>query len=402
MENFDFKCKMHILFGRDVESTVNAQIKQYFGKRVLIIYDEGALAYQTLLSRVKASLDRSGIYYTDFFVQNIKVCFSDIKKGVSICKDHRLDFILAVGNSIATSCAKAISVAFYYQKPDLWALFDKNELIIKHLKVGMIPTTPSGGADRSNCLHVYNDEQHFIMRTLVSDSLLPVFINLNPHLQRRAPLYQTGLCVVEVFAHIVSVYFSDTKYSYTTDRLLEALLISTIEMSQLIQENARDYEASANLSLAGILSKISICSQGREVDPSLSVIQSVLSDFYDKKPAEIDAVIIPAWLTFILNDNINRLAKFAERVFNQPMNLDELKSSAENAIVKIRALFESFNLPTNLQDLGGGAFDIEKLKDKIVAYAKNNFVLDKFAIADKLKVEVILSIATCYQRNSKL
>ena len=65
MDNFQFYSPTEFIFGRETESKAGEMVKKYGGTKVLIHYGSKSAVKSGLLDRVKASLDESGIAYTE-------------------------------------------------------------------------------------------------------------------------------------------------------------------------------------------------------------------------------------------------------------------------------------------------------------------------------------------------
>lgn len=67
------------------------------------------------------------------------------------------------------------------------------------------------------------------------------------------PLYQTASGAVDMMAHIMERYFTNTKYVALTDRLAEGLMKTIIAAATRALEEPLDYNARADLMWAGML-----------------------------------------------------------------------------------------------------------------------------------------------------
>ncbi|MDE6457942.1 MAG: iron-containing alcohol dehydrogenase, partial [Muribaculum sp.] len=61
MNNFTFWSPTKFVFGRDTESLTGDLVKQFGGKKALIVYGGGSVVRSGLLDRVKKSLDDAGV-----------------------------------------------------------------------------------------------------------------------------------------------------------------------------------------------------------------------------------------------------------------------------------------------------------------------------------------------------
>ena len=109
---------------------------------------------------------------------------------------------------------------------------------------------------------------------------------------------------------------------------------------------------------AGMLAHNNTCGVGREQDWASHQIEHELSAFYDCAHGAGLAVVLPAWLTYVLPHNPTRLAQFAVRVFGCEMNFEHPEDTARQGIERLRQFFRSLGMPTTLEEIGAKAEDI--------------------------------------------
>ena len=120
MENFSFKNSTRLIFGKDIHQDIGKYTKSY-GSKILLHYEsDGDLIkklgiYNTIIN----SLNENNIEYIELggVVPNPRL--SLVKKGIEICKDEKIDFILAIGGGSVIDSAKAISLGAKYDG-DVW------------------------------------------------------------------------------------------------------------------------------------------------------------------------------------------------------------------------------------------------------------------------------------------
>jgi len=143
---------------------------------------------------------------------------------------------------------------------------------------------------------------------------------MNPELTYSLPPYQTASGAVDILSHTFMRYFSNYPSSLG-DRLCEATMQTVVKYAPLALIDPQNYEARAELMLAGSLSHCDLMMIGR---PSASAggehaLESQLSGFYNTTHGAGLAVIMPALLKYFLlhgnDDQVARVAQFAERVF---------------------------------------------------------------------------------------
>ena len=97
---------------------------------------------------------------------------------------------------------------------------------------------------------------------------------------------------------------------------------------------------------------------GREQDWASHQIEHELSAFYDCAHGAGLAVILPAWMEYVLPHDPVRLAQFAVRVFGCEMNFADPEATARQGIEKLCLFFHSLGMPITFEELGAKAKDI--------------------------------------------
>ena len=124
------------------------------------------------------------------------------------------------------------------------------------------------------------------------------------------------------------------------------------------KELLADYAARADLMWAGMLAHNNSCGVGREQDWASHQIEHELSAFYDCAHGAGLAVILPAWMEYVLPHDPVRLAQFAVRVFGCEMNFADPEATARQGIEKLCLFFHSLGMPITFDELGAKAKDI--------------------------------------------
>ena len=108
MENFEFLSPTKIIFGRGVEERVGKETKRYAAK-VLLHYGGGSIKRSGLYEKVVASLKAAGVEYVELAGVQPNPRLSLVNEGISLCREEKIGFILAVGGGSVIDSAKAIA-----------------------------------------------------------------------------------------------------------------------------------------------------------------------------------------------------------------------------------------------------------------------------------------------------
>lgn len=362
MNNFTFYSPTFFVFGKNTENEAGKYVKRFGGSKVLIHYGKGSVVRSGLLDRVKKSLNNEGVEYVELGGVMPNPRSGLVYEGIELCRQEKVDFILALGGGSAIDSAKAIAAGVKYNG-DFWDFFE-GKPIEEALPVGTVLTIAAAGSEGSGDT-VITKEEGMLKRGAGSDVLRPVFSILNPELTQTLPAYQTACGATDIMAHVFERYFTNTKEVEITDRLCEAVLLTMIkEVPRAIAE-PDNYDARANIMWAGMVAHNNLLGVGRDQDWSSHVIEHELSALYDVAHGAGLAVVFPAWMTYVMKHDINRFAQIAVRVWGCEMNFANPEETAKEGIKRFKEFLRSIGMPVTFKELGAREEDIPLMVEKL-------------------------------------
>ena len=359
MNNFTFYSPTYFVFGKDTECSAGEYVKKFGGSRVLIHYGGGSVVRSGLLDRIKSSLDESGITYVLLGGVQPNPRSLLVYEGIDLCKKEGVDFVLAVGGGSVIDSAKAIALGTLYDG-DFWDFYDDRSrtATAKALPVGTVLTIAAAGSEGSSD-SVITKEEGMLKRATGGDCLRPKFSILNPALTQTLSAYQSACGATDIMAHVFERYFTNTQNVETTDRLCEAVLMSMIRETPKVIADPNDYEARANIMWAGMVAHNDICGVGREQDWNSHWLEHEISALTDCAHGAGLAVIMPAWMEYVMKHDVMRFCKIATRVWGCPMDFDDPEKTAMDGINAFRRFLRSIGMPSTIEELGASKDDID-------------------------------------------
>ena len=164
---------------------------------------------------------------------------------------------------------------------------------------------------------------------------------------------------------------------------------TVVAESAAVMANPRDYDARANIMWAGTVAHNNICGVGRAQDWSSHGIEHELSALYDCAHGAGLAVVMPAWMEYVMSANLARFARFADRVWGVPCG--DAAAMAKEGISRYRAWLKSIGMPTSFSELGARSEDIPRLAASLGL--KEGQTLGAFRPLTTSDVEAILRLA---------
>ena len=112
---------------------------------------------------------------------------------------------------------------------------------------------------------------------------------------------------------------------------------------------------------AGMVAHNDICGVGREQDWSTHQIEHELSALYDVAHGAGLAVMFPAWMKYVMNNDVMRFAQFAVRVWGCEMDFQHPGKTALQGIECYERFMTSIGMPVRFSELGAKSEDIPTL-----------------------------------------
>lgn len=361
MQNFTFKNATKIIFGRETEKTVGAEIKEYADK-VLFVYGGGSIKKSGLYDKVVKSLNENDIKFVELAGVKPNPRLELVREGIKLCRDNDIKFILSVGGGSAGDTAKAIAVGVPYEG-DVWDFYLGKSKVKETLPVGIILTLPATGTESSTS-SVITNEDGLYKKGLGSELLRPVFSILNPELTVTLPAYQTASGASDIMAHLMERYFTNVTNVDFTDRMIEASLKSIIYNVPIVLEDPNNYDARAEIMWAGTIAHNGLLSTGRIGDWGSHAIEHELSAIYDIAHGAGLSIIFPAWMKYVYKHNVNKFVQFAVRVWDVDLTFDSPEAIALEGIRRMTEFFKKIGLPVTLNDANIPYDKIEEMADK--------------------------------------
>ena len=357
MDRFVFYSPTLFAFGDGEEQNTGALVKRFGGSRVLLVYGGGSVKRNGAYDAVTASLQAEGIPYFELSGVQANPRSGKVYEGIEICRRENVDFLLAVGGGSVIDTAKAIGFGVPYDG-DFWDFFTGKAKIERTLPVGTVLTISAAGSEGSDSCVITLEEGNLKWGCPKTDVIRPKFSVLNPRYTCSLPAYQTASGAADMIAHICERYFTNTTDVDLTDRLCHALLKTILAAAPKAIAQPDDYAARADLTWVGMLAHNNSCGIGRAQDWASHQIEHELSAFYDCAHGAGLAVVMPAWMEFVMNHDVMRFAKFAVEVFGCEMDFAHPEVTARAGIARLREFFRSLGLPVTLAQVGAKTEDI--------------------------------------------
>jgi len=353
-----------VVFGRDSEQQVATLVKQAGGTRVLIHYGGGSAVRSGLVGKMKDLLEQAGIACVELGGVVPNPVLTMVRRGIKLCRDERLDFILAVGGGSVIDSAKAIGYGACYDG-DVWDFWEGKLTPTACLPTGCVLTIPAAGSEMSSSCVITNDENGMIKRGINTDICRCKFAIMNPERTFTLPAYQTAAGATDIMMHTMERYFSRFDDMPLTDAIAEGLLRTVRDSARVVLKDPTNYKHRAQLMWAGSLSHNDLTECGYEKDFATHRLEHELSAKYGVTHGAGLAAMWGSWARYVLPKHVNRFAQFAVNVMGVTCDYSDLEGTALRGIEATEAFFREIGMPTDIATLLGHDIDDADIADMV-------------------------------------
>lgn len=363
MENFIFYAPEEIYFGNgQIENLAN--ILEKYGRNVLLAYGGGSIKKNGIYDKVCRILKDFNIFELSGIEPNPRI--GTVRKGIEICKENKVDVILAVGGGSTIDCSKVIGAGFYYEG-DAWDLVKDSSKINKALPIVTVLTIAATGSEMNKAAVITNPETNEKLGTS-SKSMHPKTSILEPQYTYTLPTIQTAAGTADIMSHVIENYFKTTTGTFIQDKIAEGILQTCIKYCPIALKEPENYEARSNLMWASSLALNGLCGCGKKGSWTCHPIEHELSAFYDITHGVGLAIVTPRWMRYILSEKtVDKFVDYAVNVWRIE-NSDDKFELANKAIDATEKFFADCGIPMNLGKLGIDDTLLEKMSHAVVTH----------------------------------
>lgn len=373
MNNFIYHTPTQVVFGTDTEKQAGELIKAYGATKVLIHhYGNEVASITAMIDSVKASLEAAGLKYItlDGIVPNPRL--SKVYEGIKLCKEEKVDFILAIGGGSAIDSSKAIGLGSV-NEGDVWDFYTGARTPNTCIPVGAILTIPASGSEMS-AGSVITQEETGLKRVCFHPSTACKFAIMNPDITLSLPPYQTACGCADILMHTLERYFAPLEHLDLTDAISEGLMKTVITHAKILKNDPQNKQSRWEVMWAGSLSHNGLTGCGMGItDYPIHCIGHELSGHFDVTHGASLTAVYSSWARHAVAAIPERLSKLALNV----LGIKQRETMEETALCGIEAMeefFRTIGVPTSLKELHLDLNDaiIEKMAEGASGFSVQN------------------------------
>lgn len=364
MDNFTYYNPTKLIFGKGQVEQLATEVPSY-GNRVLLVYGGGSIKRNGLYDQVVNILKDKQIEIFELSGVEPNPRLSTVQRGVDICKNENIDFLLAVGGGSVIDCTKAIAVGAKYEG-NPWDIVTKKHIPTEALPFGTVLTIAATGSEMNSGSVITNWETQE-KYGWGSPLVFPKFSILDPVNTYTVPKNQTIYGIVDMMSHVFEQYFHHTKNTPLQDKFCESTLRTVIEAAPKLVEDLENYELRETILYAGTIALNGQLQMGYRGDWATHNIEHAVSAVHDIPHGGGLAILFPNWMKHTMSENVDRFVQMAVNVFDVDPSGKDKEAIATEGIEKLREFWSSIGAPSRLKDYDIGEESIDVMADKAMA-----------------------------------
>lgn len=354
MQNFEYFNPTRIIFGQGTVQQLDQHIP--VSARVLVLYGGGSAERHGTLAEVRSALGQRSVHAFGGIEPNPR--FDTLMRAVSLVREHKIDFLLAVGGGSVIDGTKFVAAAACYDG-DAWdILASMGQAVRRALPLGVVLTLAATGSEMNHNA-VVTHPQRQTKAFFASPLVFPQFAVLDPEKTYTLPARQLANGVVDAFTHVVEQYLTYPVDACVQDRYAEGLLQTLIELGPKVVREPADYASRANLMWTATQALNGLIGAGVPHDWATHLIGHELTVLHGLDHAQTLAVLLPAMLSARREGKRDKLLQYASCVWHIETGSEDER--IDTAIHLTRAFFERLGVMTRLRDYGIHAEHIDAL-----------------------------------------
>ena len=379
--NFTYCNPTKLFFGKGALENIRTELDKY-GSRVMLVYGGGSIKRNGIYDQVVRVLAETGKQGVEISGVMPNPTVDKLREGIALARQHKADFILAVGGGSCCDYAKALAVSIHCEEDPWEKYFVKfEEPSCPIVPVGCVLTMVGTGSEMNAGSVITNPEQKLkIGHVFASEEVMPRFSVLDPTYTLTLPRYQMVAGIYDIFNHICEQYFSGNDDN-TSDYLAEGLMRSVIHASRIASQDPQNYEARSNLMWDATWALNTLIAKGKTTDWMVHMLgQSVGALTNATHGMTLAAVSLP-YYRYILPYGLCKFKRFAVNVWNVDPQGKTDREVAEAGLQAMEDWMHGLGLVMKTSQLGATEAMIPDLVRSTLILEGGYKVLDQEEIA---------------------
>ena len=356
MQNFIYHNPTKLVFGKGMIARLSQLIPA--GKRIMVTFGGGSARRNGVYDQVARALE--GREYVEFWGIEPNPTVETLREAIALGREHRVDFLLAVGGGSVIDGTKLIAAGLRYEG-DPW------EIVLRGRADDTVPlgtglTMAATGSEMNSGAVISRSETR---EKYAFQGSYPVFSVLDPQTTFSLPQRQIAAGLSDTFVHVMEQYLTTTGQSRLMDRWAEGILHTVVEVAPLIREERRDYDAMADYMLAATLALNDMIRMGVSQDWATHMIGHELTALHGLTHGATLAIVFNGTLRVLREQKRDKILQYGARIWGIVEGTDDER--IDRTIARTEEFFRSLGLSTRLSEEGIGRETILEIERRFDA-----------------------------------
>lgn len=356
MNNFVYHNPTKLVFGKGQIARLAELIPAE--KHVMITFGGGSVKRNGVYEQVVNAL--AGRDFVEFWGIEPNPSVETLRKAIALGKEHKVDFLLAVGGGSVIDGTKLISAGLLYDG-DAWDLVLKGSYN-KTVPLATVLTMSATGSEMNNgaVISRYETKEKYAFY-----SNYPVFSILDPETLFSLPKRQIACGLADTFVHVLEQYMTTTGQSRLMDRWSEGILHTVVEIAPQALSDKPDYDTMSEYMLSATLALNDMIRMGVSQDWATHMIGHELTALHGLTHGATLAIVINGTLRVLRDQKHAKLLQYGERIWGITGGSEEER--IDRTIARTEEFFRSLGLSTHLAEEGIGEATIAEVERRFNA-----------------------------------
>lgn len=310
-------------------------------QRVLLVFGGGSVHRNGVYEQVKQAL--SGYTTEEFWGIESNPTVQTIRKAVTLAREAKIDFVLAVGGGSVIDACKLISAAILSEQ-DPWEIIQQGFHKGAFVPMGSVLTIPATGSEMNRGSVISNQETK---EKYAFHGQYPQFAVVDPTIPFSLPPYQIACGLADAFVHVIEQYLTFPGQSKLMDRWAEGILLTLIEIAPSLVKDHRNLELMSEFQICATMALNGYISWGVVQDWSTHYIGHEVTALTGLTHGHTLAILLPSTMRVMREKGKReKLLQYATRVWG--LDITSPEKAIDEAIQKTVDYFSGLGLKGKL------------------------------------------------------
>ncbi|MGE1063030.1 iron-containing alcohol dehydrogenase [Megasphaera paucivorans] len=320
--------------------------------RSILIFTDKGVRESGLTKRIEELCSKNSYTVIDDLAS--EPSYQDVERVIEETRGASIDFIVGVGGGSVMDASKLASIVIgaEYSVRDL---LQDPTIAKKYIKTVMIPTTCGTGSE-ATCNAIVAIPEKQSKQGIVNNCMIPDYVILDADMINHLPPKIIAATGVDALAHVVEC-FTSKKATILSDTYAKEGACKIFHNIREAYADAANMDAKMEMMMGAFYGGIAITGSGTTAVHALSY---PLGGKYHIAHGVSNAILFAHVMEFNKDACADRLALLCDAVYPEKYN-ESVNVKADYIIEEIKDIVDKVNIPTNLEELGVKAEDLDFL-----------------------------------------